>query len=370
LTGNFKSLSLSGQFLIKSADVKVSTIPGSSYDISSDNFVYKILKDTTGVGYMDTVIEVSPQDFAGIDPFLRSNVIASSKPKTSEFNIHYDLNVKTVKDASVSIMFNNLTKEELFGQLSADLNVTNKNTGLMQVYGNLDVTGDSYYRFYRNFKVKDSHLTFIGPPSNPELNIHAVYENKPSNEAIGGTISSDVIQIVLEIHGTKNKPVLTLKLYQGGNEVTGSDAQSDAISYLFFGVSKNQLVSGQRSTLAGNIGATTSSAYLSSLFGNAMRDIAPFITSAEVNYSEGSIATGTDIRITSEVGDATVRFGGKIFSGLGNAEVVIEYPLNRLLNINVSNNLIIEVSRIVDESGLNGGRSVHTGAKLSYKLRF
>jgi hypothetical protein len=164
--------------------------------------------------------------------------------------------------------------------------------------------------------------------------------------------------------------VLTLKLYQGGNEVTGSDAQSDAISYLFFGVSKNQLVSGQRSTLAGNIGATTSSAYLSSLFGNAMRDIAPFITSAEVNYSEGSIATGTDIRITSEVGDATVRFGGKIFSGLGNAEVVIEYPLNRLLNINVSNNLIIEVSRIVDESGLNGGRSVHTGAKLSYKLRF
>jgi len=370
LKGNAKSISLTGQFLIKSANVKVASIAGSSYDLYSDNFVYRILKDTVGNAYIDTIIEVSPERFSQVDPFLKSNVVASSIPKPSEFIINYDLNVKTVKDAAVSIMFNNLTKDELYGQLSADLRVTNNTTGLLQVYGNLEITGDSYYRFYRNFKVKDSRLTFTGPPSDPLLNIHAVYENKTSNEAIGSTISSDVIQIVLEIHGTKNKPELKLTLLQGGNEVTGPDAQSDAVSYLLFGVSKNELISGQSSTMARNVGATTSLAYLSPLLGNAVRDIVPFITNAQVNYSEGSITTGTDIMMTSEVGDATVRFGGKILSGFGNAEVVVEYPLNKLLGMNLSNNLILEASRIVDESSLNGGRSVYTGVRLTYKIRY
>ncbi len=65
-----------------------------------------------------------------------------------------------------------------------------------------------------------------------------------------------------------------------------------------------------------------------------------------------------------------LRFGGKVFSGLDNAEVSIEYPLNKLLNMNLSNNLIIELSRSVDESSFEGTRSVQTGVKLIYKIRY
>ena len=96
----------------------------------------------------------------------------------------------------------------------------------------------------------------------------------------------------------------------------------------------------------------------------------PFIQNAELNYSEGNVVTGTDIRLTSTFGDAIVKVGGKVLAGFENTEVDIEYPLNSLLNMNISNNLVLELSRTIDETGLNGGRSVYTGLKLSYKLKY
>jgi len=70
------------------------------------------------------------------------------------------------------------------------------------------------------------------------------------------------------------------------------------------------------------------------------------------------------------VGDAIVKFGGKVFSGLDNTEVSIEYPLNKLLHMDLSNNLILEISRTVEEASLEGARSVQTGVKLVYKIRY
>ena len=139
---------------------------------------------------------------------------------------------------------------------------------------------------------------------------------------------------------------------------------------MLFGVSKENLKPGQRSALAQNIGATTGSTYLSGLLTGAIRNIAPFIINTEVNYTEGNLASGTDIRITSEVGDAIVKFGGKVFSGLDNTEVSIEYPLNKLLHMDLSNNLILEISRTVEELSLEGTRSVQTGVKLVYKIKY
>ncbi len=75
-----------------------------------------------------------------------------------------------------------------------------------------------------------------------------------------------------------------------------------------------------------------------------MRSIAPFIVNTEVVYNGGNISN-TDIKITSAFGDAIVKFGGKILSNINNLEVSIEYPLNKLLNINFSNNLLIQIAR-------------------------
>ena len=230
--------------------------------------------------------------------------------------------------------------------------------------------GDSYFRFYRNFKVNNSKVSFAGNPSNPYINIHAVYDAVKGSQGISDNGITQGIQIVLDITGTAEKPEFKLRMFGNGQEVTGKDAQSDAISYLLFGVSREGLQPGQRLALAQNIGATTGSTYLSGLLTGAVRNIAPFIINTEINYSEGNVAKGTDIRITSEVGDAIVKFGGKVFSGLDNTEVSIEYPLNKLLHMNLSNNLILEISRTINESSLDGTRSVQTGLKLVYKIRY
>jgi len=53
------------------------------------------------------------------------------------------------------------------------------------------------------------------------------------------------------------------------------------------------------------------SGYVSSLLQNYI----PFIVNADINYNStqaGNVAQNTDIRITAEFGDATVRVGGQI----------------------------------------------------------
>jgi len=370
ITGNLKKLNVQGQLLIKSANLTFPTIPGTSYDIYSDDFVYKVITDTTGALYKDTTITISPDELQGIDPFMRSYVVSEEKSNEVSTNVVYSLNIKTLKNAFVNVNINNVTQQQLLGEIQTDLEVNNEVNNELQVFGDLNIVGDSYFRFYRNFKVNDSRVSFIGDPSNPYINIHAVYNAVKGSKGISDEGLNQGVQIVLDIMGTAEKPVLKLRMFENGQEVTGKDAQSDAISYLLFGVSREGLQPGQRLALAQNIGATTGSSYLSGLLTGAVRNIAPFIINTEINYSEGNVAKETDIRITSEVGDAIVKFGGKVFSGLDNTEVSIEYPLNKLLHMDLSNNLILEISRTIDETSFEGTRSIQTGIKLVYKIRY
>ena len=102
----------------------------------------------------------------------------------------------------------------------------------------------------------------------------------------------------------------------------------------------------------------------------AIRDVAPFIINTEVNYTGGNISSGTDIRVTSQLGGAIIKFGGKVLSDINNAEVSIDYPLNKLLNINVSNNLILEIYRQIRTGDFTGDRTVYNGVSLIYKINF
>ncbi len=306
ITGNMRKIVVEGQLLIKSANLIFPTIPGASYDIYSDDFVYKVITDTSGTLYTDTTIVVSPEQLQQIDPFMRSYAVKEQGSKSVSTNLIYNINIKTVKNAIVNVNISNVTQQQLLGEIKADLDVNNETNNQLQVYGDLDIVGDSYFRFYRNFKVDNSKVSFSGNPVNPYINIHAVYSTKQGIQSFDESTDQGV-QIVLDITGTADKPELKLRMYNNGQEVSGKDAQSDAISYLLFGVSKDNLKPGQRSLLAQNIGATTGSTYLSGLLTGALRNIAPFIINTEINYSEGSVATGTDIRITSEVGDAIVK---------------------------------------------------------------
>jgi len=364
IKGNLRNLLVSGQLVIKSAKLYFPAISSLAYDIYSDDFTYRILTDSTGFRFLDTTITVSEEDVGGLDPFLRYNYILEKREPTVADYITYDLDILMEKNISVNVNMNSLTREELNGEFQGNLRLDNKTPDRrFQLFGRLNIVGDSYYRFYKNFSIRDSYLEFNGDYNNPALNIKAQYKNIRTVDQ-----QQEIMYVILDIKGTRYQPKLTLSLMDDNdNKQEGPEAQNKAISYLLFGSPLN--TSGLGATALTNLGNNFGSGLASSLLFEALRNIAPFIVNTEVIYNGGNISN-TDIKITSAFGDAIVKFGGKILSNINNLEVSVEYPLNKLFNLNVSNNLLIQISRTYSNSLFITDQGFDTRAGLTYKIRY
>ncbi|MEO8445977.1 MAG: hypothetical protein ABI528_00700 [bacterium] len=367
ISGNSDKIDITGQFLIKDASISSLPTKGNGYSTESDNFIYEnILPDSMP---KDTIIVVNEDIFKSLNPFDRGRYISedSINNESSVFNL--DLNVKTEKTIYVSIDFNNLTRDRLFGEINADLNIKTVNN---QIYadGSVDILNDSYYRFYRNFKLKDSRIVFNGPIAEPELDISAVYEGTKVNDQFG-TSSSYPVKVALGLKGKIDMPEVSIKLFEDDTEVSGNDASSDAITYLLFGRYKSELSASERKTMASSVGTTLGSLYITSFISQTVREIIPFLVDAEFNYTEGKVKD-TDIELTSEFGDATVKVGGKLLNKANNFEFSIDYPLNRFLNLNLPQSLILQISReeISNKAIDNSQVFYTTGLKIAYKFRY
>ena len=362
IQGNLRNLLVSGQLVIKSAKLYFPAISSLAYDIYSDDFTYRILTDKAGFKFLDTTITISEDDIGSLDPFLRYNYILEKREPTVADYITYDLDILMEKNIAVNVNMNSLTREELNGEFQGNLKLDNRTPDKrFQLFGRLNIVGDSYYRFYKNFAINDSYLDFNGDYNDPLLNINAKYKNIRTTD----DNSEEIMYVVLEIKGTRYKPSLTLFLEdESGSKQTGTKAQNDAISYLLFGgpVAKG---SSALNSFTNNFG----SGLASSLLYEALRNVAPFIVNTEIIYNGGNL-NSTDIKITSAFGDAIVKFGGKILSNINNLEVSVEYPLNKLFNIDVSNNLIIQISRSYSGSLTIFEPGVTTSAGLTYKIRY
>jgi hypothetical protein len=367
IKGSLNNLLVSGQLVIKSAKLYFPSVQGLAYDIYADDFTYRIITDENSGKYLDTLIKISQEDLDEADPFLRYNYqLTTREPSIADF-ITYDLDIVTEKNIYVNMIMNPLTREELFGDITGLLKLDNRTPDKhLQLFGDMYIVGDSYYRFYKNFRIQDSKLRFNGDYLDPEVDITAEYKNVSyqNNE-------TEIMYVILEITGTRNKPLLTLKLRnEAGAVQTGPQAQQDALGYLLFGMPLSGLqLSAVKSSILNNLGSNLGTGLASSLLYQALRNIAPFILNTEVIYTGGDLKT-TDVRITSGFGDAIVKFGGKIFSNINNFEVNVEYPLNSLFNINVSNNLLLEISRQYSTSIFNFDQGYETRVGITYKIRY
>jgi hypothetical protein len=361
IQGDLRNLLVSGQLIIKSAKLYFPAISSLAYDIYSDDFTYRILTDEAGYKFLDTTIVVSQEDVGSLDPFLRYNYILEKREPTVADYITYDLDILMEKNINVNVNMNSLTREELNGEFQGNLKLNNRTPDRrFQLFGRLNIVGDSYYRFYKNFSISNSYLDFNGDYNDPSLNINAEYKNV-------STVNNqeEIMYVVLEIKGTRYKPSLTLSLRsEDDTKETGAEAQNKAISYLLFGAPKPQ----------GNVALNSftsnfGSGLASSLLYEALRNIAPFIVNTELIYTGGNL-NNTDIMITSAFGDAIVKFGGRILSNINNVEVSVEYPLNKLFNIDVSNNLVIQISRTYSNTVAIMEQGFETRAGLTYKIRY
>ena len=368
ITGSLDSLFITGQLLIKDATISSVPLEGSGYNAGEDNFVYTNAGTDSIIYNLDSLIAVSADDYNKLNPFEKYLYKVSGDTIKPTF-VNLDMNVKTENNIYASIDFNNLTRDRLFGELKADLDIKTVN-GNLQAFGTVDVAGDSYYRFYRDFKLNESNIKFDGDIANPILDIKGVYSSQKTNNQYG-TVTTNDVEVVITVKGNVKNPELTLNLYQDGSEVSGSDAQSDAITYLLFGRYKSELSASERTSVASSLGASVGSLYASSYLSQTVREILPFIVDAQFNYTEGNVQN-TDVELISELGDARVKFGGKLFKDVKNFELVIDYPLNKLLNLNLPETLMLEFAREEKKQTLSTSPSdkLTTEIKILYKIKF
>ncbi len=373
IQGSLDSLFVTGQLLIKDATISSVPMQGSGYNAYEDNFIYRdagrdsiiFVMDSSRVS--DSLRIVSAEDFKKINPFERYRYRIAEDVKETFVNL--DMNVKTEKEIYASIDFNNITRNRLFGELKADLDIKTEN-GKLKAYGTVDVLGDSYFRFYRDFKLKESQVKFDGDITDPVLNIRGVYASQKTTEQYG-SVSTNEVEVVATITGNVNKLDMQLKLYQDGSEISGSDAQADAVTYLLFGRYASELSASERSAVASSLGASVGSMYASSYLSQTIREILPFIVDAQFNYTEGNVKD-TDVELISDIGDARIKYGGKLLKDVKNFEIVVDYPLNKLLNLNLPETLLLEFAREEKKQTLSTSQNdiLTTEIKILYKIKF
>jgi len=368
IKGNLDKLSITGQLLIVDATISSVPIGGTGYDNVTDNFTYILESNSAVVNYEPEVI-TEESNFYKIDPFKRSRYILEGSQSSAANFLDIDINVKTQDKIYASIDFDNITRDRLFGELKADLNIKTRENEF-QAFGEVDISDDSYYRFYKDFKIRNSSISFNGPITNPDLDIQAVYEAVKTTEEFG-TSTSIPVEVKLTINGTPDEPEIALNLVEDGTEVSGTDAQADAITFLLFGKYKSELSTSQRTSIASSLGTSLGSLYISSIVSQTVREILPFLVDAQFKYSEGNV-TDTDVELTSEIGEATVKVGGKLLKNVRNFEFEIEYPLNNFLNLDLPETLLLVFSREEESNVIFGSSetSTNTGIKVVYKIKY
>jgi len=370
IKGNLDKLNIKGQFLIKNATI--ASLPDSrrGYQKSEKNIIY--INDRDSVFVSDTNRrKVTLGEYERINPFLRNRFILVDTAKNISIMdmLALDLAIKTEKNMNISIDFKNLTRDRLFGEVNADLRLRS-NRGRLLATGEVNVVGNSYYRFYRDFKVKESKIVFNGPIDKPQLDIRAVYLNTKSTEQFG-TITNNPIQVVLTVVGEPSNPEIALKLYENGTEMQGNDATSDAITFLLFGKYKNELSASESQSVATGIGSTVGSLYVTSFFGQVLRDLVPFIKDAELNYTEGGLQN-TNVNVSSDIYGANVTVGSRIVNNNSYLEFNVEYPINDIAKLKLPEKVLLQFAREQVNSSLVSNINLYysTGLKVVYKFKF
>ncbi len=368
--GNLDKLNVQGQFVFK--DATIASLPDSRKGYQQDNKSTVFISSGDSVFISDTTRrKIKLTDYESLNPFLRNRYILFDTVKNISVleMLALDLSIKTERNMNVSIDFKNLTRDRLFGEVVADLRLRSRR-GRLLLNGEVNVVGNSYYRFYRDFKVKESKIVFKGPIDKPELDIRAVYANTKSTEQYG-TITNSPIQVVLNVKGDPSNPEITLSLYENGTEMLGNDATSDAITFLLFGKYKNELSASESQSVAVGIGSTVGSLYVTSFLGQMLRDVVPFIKDAEFNYTEGGLQN-TNVNVSSDIYGASVTVGSRVINDNAYLEFNVEYPLNDLMNLKLPEKVLLNISREQLNSSVIANMNSYytTGLKVAYKFKF
>lgn len=381
--GSFKQSYLSGSIIIQHSSLLFPPVRQSSAYNPSNSSVftgvsYVIIDDTTKTKPLSeedslSISILSAKEKGGGNSNSKNHLIFSILDGLS-----YDLTIESKGGVELKMVFTPTTGEELFANLTGKLFLT-KEGSQNRFLGNVTVGNHSYYHFYKRFDASGD-LRFAGDFENPELDITATYEGfHPKSLSDSLRSKEERVIITLKITGTRKEPKLNIDMTVDGKEWTG-DAQSDAVSFIISGKFRDDLTAADRSQIAASLGSSMTSTVLSGVTSSLLsgmltdflrREVGGFIRSAELSYSGGSVSESADLRLTGEVGSAVIRFGGKVFNDIGNANVSVQMPMGEIFGLKSLQDLILELERRVEGSNYSTEeKKLTNGARIYYRISF
>jgi hypothetical protein len=401
--GSLQRSWVSGELIVKNANL---TLPPTREQLmpASREVVITLVDDTTrtapqgsnlsGAAKEESVEGSKPLALRTETPMVdtqQAQPASAIVPEGRSFldRLVYDLDVEAQGPTHVRFIFNPYTGEELFAELKGRMAFT-KDGDQTRLAGEVEVGERSYYNFLKRFQATGK-LQFTGDPLNPELNILARYEGvykTADTTALNGTaraVSTPTtnatfqparVVVLLQITGTRKEPRPKFEIEEIDREGhhqkrTTGDVESDAIAFILTGSYRDDLTQQERSALLGtNLLYGLTSSVLSGPITDFVRKEFGFISSVDVIYYGGSFQSSTDVRLTGEVGEAVIRFGGRVFSDISNANWSVQLPMSSVLGSEKWRNLIIEAERRVEGVETYEQRRESNSVRLVYRITF
>ncbi len=389
LKGNSNGLLLSGELNLIDGNISIDPEKKETEYAYDDDFKYILQLDSSAYnkdsipqmmsGLRDSISTKKKKDLNPFETFFLAGKEDSISAKKDNFFV-YDINITNSNNIFVRFITNEKSRQEFFGDVSMNLFADNRNNGTLEARGRVNMGDNSFYKFYKNFKAT-GFLDFNGPLTEPELNINGVYtttRNKPNDPSN----STQDVEIDLKVTGKASNINLGWTVYINGSILSSNDPSADAITFIVFGKFQDELSASENLSIASSVGgvsANIGAVFVSNYFTNFIQQVIPFIVNTDINYVDsktGSVAQNTDLRVTAQFGDAIVRVGGQIFDDISNTNIIIQYPIDKLLKLKaIQNKLILQLERTNDpltssnvtQSGTNETR---TGAIIFYKIKF
>ncbi|MDH7515697.1 MAG: translocation/assembly module TamB domain-containing protein [Bacteroidota bacterium] len=290
--------------------------------------------------------------------------------------MRYDIAVSTDGPLRVVMPFSTISQIELDARLNIDdLHVTNV-VGPGKFAGSVSLAPESYFLMLGKRFTADGTINFLGDPSNPDLNLRAVYSDfhdDPQGE------TRRKVFVIITITGTREKPVLAWDMRwdspESQSRPIAGDVQSDAFSFIITGLFTDELTSGDRSRIVDQTDAIVSAMASSIISSTASEFLAKAGLQKFFHRIEVGSLNSRDVRlkVTGGIGRVLATYDGKI-NNLGSSEITFEIPMSMFFSRFGFGNMVIQASRRTTGAAVETSASVPETAvyelKLLYRLSF
>ncbi|MGC9341936.1 MAG: translocation/assembly module TamB domain-containing protein [Bacteroidales bacterium] len=263
------------------------------------------------------LLQEMPKDSIRIDTL---RYLARDTLKTDTTGTDYFENI--VGSVKVNIPRNVWIKnKDMYVEIKGDVEII-KNPEFFEVFGSMNVVRGQYNLLGRTFIINKGIISFQGGEELiPNLDIEASYTFRNS-ERVEQTLK-------VFVTGDIEQPKVNFRL--DGNSIT----EGDALSYIMFGKSANELGMDQQENLAGKAAANLISSQISGYLSEKL-DVDYIQVNADEGFDNATVVVGkyitNDLFVSYEQ-----RLGETDEQEISNYEVRLEYELFRFLFIELNN---------------------------------